>query len=201
MPPERPRTVARSGAADRARWNRHRYAGAGRPTDRPNTMEPPTESTYDIHPSEPRWTHLALRVEDIDATIDWYTTMTPLELIERRQDDAGYGAWLGMPGATSNPFILVVAQFFEESDPFGDLPRSVLAPFAHLGMELPDRESVDAIAARGEEADCLAMPPTMMPPPIGYICMLRDPDGNMVEFSWDQGVYATLRGRYGEPGD
>jgi len=24
----------------------------------------------------------------------------------------------------------------------------------------------------------------------GYICMLADPDGNMVEFSYDQGVYA-----------
>ena len=31
------------------------------------------------------------------------------------------------------------------------------------------------------------MPPTEMPDPIGYICMLRDPDDNMVEFSYDQG--------------
>ena len=52
-------------------------------------MEQPAESTYDIHPSEPRWTHIALRVENIDATIDWYTSMTPLELIERREDDGG----------------------------------------------------------------------------------------------------------------
>ena len=36
----------------------------------------------------------------------------------------------------------------------------------------------------------------MMPAPIGYICMLKDPDGNMVEFSWDQGVYATLQDRW-----
>jgi hypothetical protein len=41
------------------------------------------------------------------------------------------------------------------------------------------------------------MPPTMMPPPIGYICMLRDPAGNMVEFSWDQGVFATAVERWG----
>ena len=40
------------------------------------------------------------------------------------------------------------------------------------------------------------MPPTMMPPPIGYICMLRDPAGNMVEFSWDQGVFATAVERW-----
>jgi len=30
--------------------------------------------------------------------------------------------------------------------------------------------------------------------------MLRDPAGNMVEFSWDQGVYATARERWGSLG-
>ena len=155
-----------------------------------------SEPTYDEHPPEARWTHVALRVNDIDATIDWYTEFTPLELIEKRQDDMGYGAWLGMPEETNNPFILVLAQFFEGSDPFADAPHAVLGPFAHFGIELPAREDVDAIAARGRETGSLAMPPTMMPPPIGYICMLQDPDGNMVEFSWDQGVYTTLKQRW-----
>ena len=158
------------------------------------------EPTYDIHPPEPRWTHIALRVTDIDATIEFYESMTPLRLIERREDDQGYGAWLGMPVATDNPFILVVAQFFAATDPFADAPKAVLAPFAHLGIELPERADVDRIAARAEAAGCLVMPPTMMPAPIGYICMVSDPDGNTVEFSWDQGVYATLRDRFGEPG-
>ena len=152
-----------------------------------------TESTYQLHPTEPRWTHIALRVKDMDATVKWYTEFTPLELIDRREDGDGYGAWLGMPGETNNPFILVLAQFFEGKDPFADAPLATLAPFAHLGMELPARDDIDDIASKGESAGCLAMPPTMMPAPIGYITMLRDPDGNMVEFSWDQGVYATLQ--------
>jgi lactoylglutathione lyase len=162
--------------------------------------EEPTNDTaaanFDLHPAEPRWTHIALQVEDIDATIEWYTSLTPLELIEKRRDDAGFGAWLGMPGPSEHPFILVVAQFFPDSDPFADAPRSRLGPFAHLGIELPTKAAVDEIAARGEARGCLAREATMMPPPIGYICMLRDPDGNMVEFSWDQGVYATLRDRW-----
>lgn len=156
------------------------------------------DSTYKLHPTEPRWTHIALRVADIDATIEWYTDFTPLELIDRHQDDVGFGAWLGMPGETNNPFILVLAQFFEGRDPFEDAPRATLAPFAHLGMELPTKAEVDALAARATSARCLAMPPTMMPPPIGYITMLSDPDGNMVEFSWDQGVYAVLQEQWGK---
>ena len=156
-----------------------------------------SESTYEMHPSEPRWTHIALRVTDMDATVAWFTEFTPLALIDRREDDLGCGAWLGMEGQTNNPFILVLAQFFEGSDPFAGAPLATLAPFAHLGMELPNKQDVDDIAAKASAAKCLAMPPTMMPEPIGYICMLRDPDGNMVEFSWDQGVYATLAERWG----
>jgi lactoylglutathione lyase len=154
------------------------------------------ESTYSMHPKEPRWTHIALRVADIDATIAWFTEFTPLSLIDRREDEVGYGAWLGMEGETNNPFILVLAQFFEGKDPFAGAPLATLAPFAHLGIELPNKEDVDKIATRAEAAGCLGMAPTMMPSPIGYICMLRDPDGNTVEFSWDQGVFATLAERW-----
>jgi len=145
---------------------------------------------YDIHPPQPRWTHVALRVRDIEATIDWYTTHTPLRLLDKRSDDMGHGAWLGHDDAPDHPFLLVVAEFFPETDPFKDSPIATLAPFAHLGVELTSRAELDEAAAAAEKAGCLAMPPAEMPPPIGYICMLSDPDGNMIELSYDQGVYA-----------
>lgn len=157
-----------------------------------------SQPTFDMHPATPRWTHIALRVKDVAATIEWYTTYTPLELLDKREDEFGFGAWLGMPDTVEHPFILVVAQFFDGKDPFAPAPHAVLAPFAHFGIELPTREGVDEIAAQGRAAGCLGMEPTMMPPPIGYICMLTDPDGNMVEFSWDQGVYTTATERWGK---
>jgi catechol 2,3-dioxygenase-like lactoylglutathione lyase family enzyme len=147
-------------------------------------------------PTSARWTHVALRVADIDRTVDWYTTFTPLEVLARREDDDGYGAWLGQPDP-ERPFVLVVAQFLADHDPFADAPTATLTPFAHLGIELPTRAAVDAIAASGEAAGCLAFAAEQMPDPIGYICMLSDPDGNLVEFSFDQGVYATARDVWG----
>ncbi|MEL0075367.1 MAG: VOC family protein, partial [Ilumatobacter sp.] len=42
-----------------------------------------TEPVYKLHPTEARWTHVALRVEDIERTIDFYTSMTPLELLDQ----------------------------------------------------------------------------------------------------------------------
>lgn len=150
-----------------------------------------------VRPSEARWTHIALRVGDIDESISWYQTYTPLELLDRRQDEMGFGAWLGQPDSADKPFVLVLAQFLPATDPFGDYPKEVLAPFAHFGVELPQHADIDAIAARGAEAGCLAMPPREMPDPIGYVCMLRDPDGNMIEFSYDQGVYAKAQEVWG----
>lgn len=155
--------------------------------------------SYDIRPSSPRWTHVALRVGDMDASIAWYESMTPLRLLDRRSDPEGYGAWLGDPDTAEHPFVLVLVQFFPESDPFDDTPLATLNPFAHLGIELPERADVDAVAARAEEAGCLAMAATALPAPVGYVCMVTDPDGNLVEFSYDQGVYAKAREVWGDP--
>lgn len=154
-------------------------------------------TTYALHPPSPRWTHIALRVRDIEKTIAFYTEFTPMEVLARNHDDMGYGAWLGHSDTADKPFILVLAQFFPETDPFKDAPQEVLAPFAHLGIELTSREEVDAIAAKAEAAGHLAMPPRDMPAPVGYICMVRDPDGNMIEFSHDQGVYARAHEVWG----
>lgn len=150
-----------------------------------------------IRPPVARWTHIALPATDIDATIAWYEEFTPLRLLDRREDADGYGAWLGHPDMVDTPFILVLVSFFKDQD---GPKQPIMAPFAHIGIEVTSREEVEAIAARGEAAGCLAWPPTDMPPPIGYICALTDPDGNMIEFSFDQGVYAKVQEVWGASG-
>ena len=160
--------------------------------------DPPTSvPIHEFRPTSSRWTHVALRVSDIDATIAWYQRFTALELLDKREDDDGYGAWLGHPDTGDFPFVLVLAQFFEGHDPFAATPLAKMAPFNHIGIELPEKSDVDAIAARAEADGCLAMPAQQMPDPIGYICMLEDPDGNLVEFSFDQGVYEKAREVWG----
>ncbi len=162
-----------------------------------DTTQTPEAATHELRPKSSRWTHIALRVSDIDATIEWYLRYTDLKLLDKREDEDGYGAWLGHPDQGQFPFVLVLAQFFEGRDPFAPTPLAKLAPFNHLGMELPEQADVDDIAARAEADGCLAMPARMMPDPIGYICMLEDPDGNLVEFSYDQGVYEKVREVWG----
>jgi lactoylglutathione lyase len=140
---------------------------------------------------------VALRVRSVEASIEWYTAFTPLEVLQRNQDEFGFGVWLGMPDTADKPFVLVLAEFLPATDPYAGSPNAVLAPFAHLGIELPTRSGVDDMAARGDAAGCLAMAPRDMGPPVGYVCMLEDPDGNRVEYSFDQGVFAAARDVWG----
>jgi lactoylglutathione lyase len=136
-------------------------------------------------PTSPRWTHIALPVRDVDASVDWYSSHTPLTLIARRHDSVGQAAWMTDPAASVAPFILVLVSM----DADLDKPSvAIMAPFAHIGIELPSREAVDDMAARGAEEGCIAWGAQQLPPPVGYVCALTDPDGNMVEFSFGQDV-------------
>jgi len=147
-----------------------------------------------LRPTTARFTHVALPVCDLEATIAWYERFTPLRLLMRRQDSDGVSAWIGQPDMVDKPFIIVLVSFFRDQ-PKG--PQPVLAPFAHLGIELPTQEAVDEIAALGREDGCLVWEPQQLPAPIGYVCALRDPDGNVAEFSFDQGVFAKVHEVWG----
>ena len=158
-----------------------------------------TDTTQDrLRPGSVRWTHIALPCTDMDKTIEWYETFTPLQLLDRREDADGEGAWLGHPDQGDKPFILVLVSFFRDQDKG---PQPIMAPFAHIGIEMPTKQMVDDVAERGKAAGCLAWPPQLMPAPIGYICALTDPDGNMIEFSYDQGVYEKAQEVWGASPD
>jgi catechol 2,3-dioxygenase-like lactoylglutathione lyase family enzyme len=162
-----------------------------------------SETNHSIGPRRTTWTHIALAVKDIDASIAWYERFTHLRLLARGEDEDGKNAWLGDPAqAAAAPFILVLGQFYEGHDPFAPAPHPALGPFAHLGIEAVSRAAVDEIATEAKDAGCLAFGPKQMPKQIGYVCFIKDPDGNTIEYSYDQGVYQTARevwGRKAEP--
>jgi catechol 2,3-dioxygenase-like lactoylglutathione lyase family enzyme len=146
-----------------------------------------------VGPKRPTWTHIALAVKDIEASIAWYERFTHLTLLSRAEDADGKNAWIGDSSKADSPFILVLGQFYEGHDPFAPMPHPPMGPFAHIGIELPTKEAVDDIAAKAKAEGCLAFGPMRMPKQIGYICFVKDPDGNTVEYSFDQGVYEKAR--------
>ena len=143
--------------------------------------------------TRPRWTHVALPSLDIDRTVEWYETFTPLEVVARFEDDMGKNAWMSNPDQVEDPFVLVLVMFYADEGK----AQPQLAPFAHLGVELPEKEQVDHYADLAREAGCLALEPQQLPPPIGYVCMVSDPDGNRIEYSYGQQVFEKVRERWG----
>jgi len=150
-------------------------------------------SNHAVGPKRSTWTHIALAVKDVEASIAWYETYTHLRLLAQGEDNDGKNAWLGDPAQADNPFILVLGQFYEGHDPFAPSPHHPMGPFAHIGVELPTKAAVDDAAAKAKAGGCLALGPLQMPKQIGYICFLKDPDGNTIEFSYDQGVFEKAR--------
>lgn len=140
-----------------------------------------------------RWTHVALPTGDLDKAIAFYTTLTPLVVVERFKDADGESVWLSNDQQAETPFVLVLVSFNKDKG----AQLGLLHPFAHLGIEVPAREDVDALADRARELGCLHWEPMQMPEPVGYICALKDPDGNVVEISHDQRVFTSVRKKWG----
>ncbi|MFI6458579.1 VOC family protein [Streptosporangium amethystogenes] len=145
--------------------------------------------------TQARWTHVALPTGDLDKAIEFYTSLTPLVVVERFRDADGESAWLSNDKQVETPMVLVLVSF--NKDKGGQL--GLLTPFAHIGIEVPERADVDGIAERARELDCLHWEPRDMPDPVGYICALKDPDGNVIEISHNQQVFNTVRKLWANP--
>ena len=156
------------------------------------------EANHAFHVSKQTWTHIALHCKNIDSMIAWYEDFTHFSLLFKEEDPFGAGAWLGDKSQHEQPFVLVFQQFAEGKDPFAPAEHHPMGPFAHIGIELPTKQAVDDVAKRAEESGCLIRGPVRMPKRIGYICFVRDPEGNVIEFSFDQGVYTKAREVWGE---
>jgi lactoylglutathione lyase len=139
-------------------------------------------------------THVALPVRDIDATLAFYAKYTTLRRIHEREDtETGLrSAWLANERdvtASAARFVIVLIG--------GSLPRAIvgddmketygfLTSISHLGISMDSRADVDRVAALAKEDGCLVLGPAYRNSVVGYICLIRDPDGNNLEFSVEQ---------------
>jgi catechol 2,3-dioxygenase-like lactoylglutathione lyase family enzyme len=145
-------------------------------------------------------THIALPVRDLEATLAWYRKYTTLEVIHEREDPETKlrTAWLANPGdrtdaggdigVQSAKFVIVLIAGKLPTNITGDIKEEYgfLTSISHLGLSLDSREDVDRVAAMAKEDGCLLLGPMYRNVVVGYICVVKDPDGNNVEFSVEQ---------------
>jgi catechol 2,3-dioxygenase-like lactoylglutathione lyase family enzyme len=129
---------------------------------------------------KPVLTHLALGVRDLARTIAFYRKHVGLQVVHERADGGTRVVWLAEREEDVD-FVLVLLELV------GEPP---LRPWTlqHLGFAVASREEVDAAAAAGRADGILAVEPRDGGPIVGYFCIVEDPDGNQVEFSYGQPI-------------
>lgn len=124
----------------------------------------------------PRWTHITINCSDINASVEFYTSICGLTIVRDRRQEGRHNVWLGPPTAKdADPsFVLVMVQ------------DKVKARVDHLGFQCDSREEVDRVAERAREQNILVDSPLDVGGVVGYFATLRDPDGHLVEFTFGQ---------------
>jgi catechol 2,3-dioxygenase-like lactoylglutathione lyase family enzyme len=159
------------------------------------TQVPPVES-MSAHERAPNTllTHIALPVRNLDAQLEFYAKHTSMRVVSTREDlESGLRtAWIANERDITPKgarFVIVLIE--------GSLPRDIvgnemkqeytfLTSISHLGISMDSREDVDRIAAIAKAEGTLVLGPMYRNAIVGYICLVRDPDGNNIEFSVEQ---------------
>lgn len=132
----------------------------------------------------PQFTHNAIQSGDIAACIDFYQRFCRMRLVKDRVDEDGVGRVVWLAPAEGVSPIFVVSE--------GKGPRDLDARseplMRHFGFQLGSRAEVDALYAEVRAAGFPAMEPSYWGAVAGYLFMVRDPDGRVVEFSTEQDV-------------
>jgi len=132
-----------------------------------------------------RLTHVALLTADIDASIKFYEQYAGFVICHDRVD-SGFGmearvVWMSEPVEEPDYVLVIMGGSPEES------PKP---PMAHLGFAVKTHDEVTQLAKKAKKDGILVQGPVQYPPPVGYFCMMKDPSGNKVEFSFDQPIHS-----------
>lgn len=127
----------------------------------------------------PVFTHCALHVQDVDASIDFYSRYCGMTVVHSHGSSAKERTvWIAEAGRESEIVLVLVSGGNQQERAEGDM--------THYGFAVTSRQEIDEIAERAREDGCLFWEPRDLPPPVGYLCAVEDPDGYVIEFSYGQ---------------
>lgn len=124
------------------------------------------------------FTHVALPVSNLNASIAFYQKYAAMKVVQRRPQAADSNRQIAWLSDLTRPFVLVLSEATVEHP---------LGPFAHLGVACGTREEVDRLAeAARQDGRFRDGPHGAVGEPAGYFINLLDPDGHTLELSFGQ---------------
>ncbi len=126
------------------------------------------------------FTHVALPVTNLDASVEFYAKYTGLRVVHRRARATDKNRDIAWLSDRTRPFVLVLAEAATVENPMG--------PFAHLGVACASRNEMKDLCTLAKSEGCLREALRETGGPAGYLAMLSDPDGHTLELSYGQEV-------------
>ena len=125
-------------------------------------------------------THIALDVKDVEASAAFYAEWCDMEVIHTHNSETGGQPviWLASPD-DSNFEIVLLSSDQDDTGPKREGMR-------HLGFDVADLETLKYKAEQAEAAGLIHWELQTMKWPVGTLFSIKDPDGNIVEFSTGQ---------------
>lgn len=124
--------------------------------------------------------HIALPVRDLDRSLEFYRRFAGLEVVHRREAQAGHAvAWIS---DLTRPFVVVLLENTAAGSP------GRLGGWAHLGVGCLSSAEVDRRLAEAAAEGYDIIGPVNDGPPVGYWGIIVDPDGHNLELAYGQQV-------------
>lgn len=122
-----------------------------------------------------RLTHIALHVEAIEGCVQFYRSYCELEVADDQVRGGRRVVLMGEPGRSEN-FVLQLMAGGKNKAASPDEDQ-------HIGFAVDSREEVDRLAQMAADDGILLWETFEGPFPMGYLCAVKDPNGNTVEIS------------------
>jgi catechol 2,3-dioxygenase-like lactoylglutathione lyase family enzyme len=125
------------------------------------------------------FTHIALAVTNVDASVSFYAKYAQMTVVHRRIDQTTQSdvAWIS---DLTRPFVIVLIKAIKV--------EGALSPQSHLGVAYQNREEVTRLCHEARTDGILLAGPNDWGPPVGYWAYLQDPDGHTLEISSGQEI-------------
>lgn len=125
------------------------------------------------------WHHVLFKVQDADNSIRFYSEYLGMNaVLDQRDSDGNRWVWLRF---SENPYAPMFVLFEDTHLKKGPQPPSSFQSFC---FRLPDLKPVEEISAKAKKDNCLVEPAKYGGHMRGYFCLVADPDGNQLEFSY-----------------
>lgn len=122
--------------------------------------------------------HVALLTSDVQRAAQFYCAWAGMRVVHERLEPGHTHRVIWVRLVNDNAGLIIVLIQGDEQRMRGWMD--------HFGFHVTARADVDAIAERARADGILVDEPQYAGPVVGYFCTIKDPDGNLLEFSCEQ---------------